>query len=143
MSRQRRMIRILFLSMGMLFSIALASCTITVPYPVISLTPTNTPTPTPTPTAAVLPPVTVVPNPIPGPSIRLVYPAAGLQITQGQALVVQSTAAAAAGVNRIELWMDGALYATVTNPRPRLNAMAAAQTWSTTALGNHTLAVIA
>src|SRR5438045_3935734 len=133
MSRQRRMIRILFLSMGMLLSVALASCTITIPYPSIRLTPASTPT------AAVLPPVTAVPSPVPGPSVKFVYPATGLQITQGQQLVVQSAATAAAGVDRIELWVDGALSSTVTNPRPGLNAMAAAQTWSTTAAGNHTL----
>lgn len=113
----------------------------------VSETPTGTPASTPalteTPTATLVPSptATLTPTPAAGPEIRIFYPLAGTQIVAGQQIAIQSVAAADAGVARIELWADGALYATALNPNAALRAMSASQVWSSGVLGDHALAV--
>ncbi len=98
-------------------------------------TPTAPSTPVPTQTTAA-----VLPS---GPFIQIIYPASGGTVLAGQQIVVQSTASGAAGLAHVDLWVDGALYASTANPLPGGTTMAVAQPWSTSSAGSHTLAVVA
>ena len=112
-------------------------------------TATATATPTATPLSAAqaastpIPIQTSAPALPPGPFIQLIYPASGGTVLSGQQIVVQSTASGAAGLAHVDLWVDGALYASTANPLPGGTTMAVAQPWTASASGSHTLAVVA
>jgi hypothetical protein len=117
--------------------------------PTPTMTPTETPTPTMTPTETPTPTMTPTPTPTPTstpiavPSIRIVYPTTGTQVAAGQQIAIQSIATAGIGVARVDLWADGALYASVPNPRPGWYVMSTSMVWNSTTAGNHTLTVFA
>jgi hypothetical protein len=113
--------------------------------PTPTITPTETLTPTATPTETPTPTLTPTPTPtlIAAPAIRIVYPAYGTQVASGQQIPIQAIATAGAGVARVDLWVDGAFYASVPNPNPGMDIMSASIVWSSTAPGNHALAVFA
>ena len=117
------------------------------PTPTVTATATLTPTPTATetltPTSTPTLTATPTPQPVAAPSIRIVYPTSGTQVAAGQQVAIQSVATGGIGIAHIDLWADGAFYASVPNPNPHWNVMSASMVWSSTTLGNHTLTVLA
>jgi hypothetical protein len=124
--------------------------------PSVTATPTPTLTPVPpTLTATLVPPtytstpvsptptVAVSSTPVPGPTVQIIYPPTGTQVTAGQQIAIQSAAVAPAGIARIDLLVDGSVYTSTANPSPASTVMAASQLWSSTVQGNHTLTVVA
>jgi hypothetical protein len=73
------------------------------------------------------------------PSVRLESPADGLQIAQGERVLVQSVAEGSHLV-KTELWVDGRLFE-VSRPDHEGAEFAAIQIWQAADLGSHTLAV--
>ena len=76
------------------------------------------------------------------PQAQIVEPTGYTVIQSGQVFTIQSTATAAAGVVRIELWSDGALYtSTSSGVGGGQSPFTVAQQWSSTVIGGHTLFV--
>jgi hypothetical protein len=83
-----------------------------------------------------------IPQPSEAPTIRLESPESGLEVVQGERVLVQSLAQDDNGVIKIELWVDGRLYETnrpkQTGEQPGSDAI---QIWEASTLGSHTLEV--
>ena len=74
------------------------------------------------------------------PSLTVSAPIEGALFSQGSIVSVQSTAADARGIVRIELWVDGVLYRVdVTKEGEALPNVSITQTWPANELGNHVL----
>jgi hypothetical protein len=77
-----------------------------------------------------------------GPQVQIDSPADTIVIQAGQSLTIQSTATAAAGVTRIELWSDNVLYAYAdSGVSGGVSPFTVYQAWSSTDVGYHTLFV--
>lgn len=113
-------------------------------------------TPIPAPTqATVAPPPTQTtapgqPTPTPAPTedlpptVQLVAPTANQQISAGQTLSVIALAADNAGIASVEFYADNVLYSTQTPPQgTNPTTFQATFPWSSNAVGNHSLYVIA
>lgn len=79
------------------------------------------------------------PTPVAPPQIRLESPQSGLEVAQGERVLVQSIATGEGGVVKTELWVDGRLYE-VNRPESG-GEFAAIQIWEASTLGTHTLSV--
>jgi hypothetical protein len=78
------------------------------------------------------------------PTIIITVPASGEEFQVGEEVTVLSSANDAKGVMRVELYVDGKLYATDRSPNPGGDAeVAMFQTWLAEDPGTHTLSVIA
>ncbi len=78
------------------------------------------------------------------PTIFITSPTSGEEFQVGEEVTVLSSANDAKGVSRVELYVDGALYASDRSPNPGGDAeVAMFQTWVAEAPGPHTLSVIA
>lgn len=76
------------------------------------------------------------------PDIRLESPQAGLEVAQGERVLVQSIAQDERGVVKTELWVDGRLYEVSRSSEPGGNLQFdAIQIWQASTLGAHTLVV--
>src|SRR5574341_1170506 len=74
------------------------------------------------------------------PVVSIGSPAHGAQVSVGQEVLVQATAADVNGVLRIELWVDGQLQSTAQSPSPQ-TAQAVVLHWTPTTAGSHLLVV--
>ncbi len=111
--------------------------------PTVTLTATATTLPTPTPSSTPVPTATPIPSFPSGPSIQLIYPISSTAILVGQRTVVQSAATGVSGLTHVDLWVDGALYASTPNPLAGGTSMSVTQLWIPPSAGAHTLAVVA
>jgi hypothetical protein len=76
------------------------------------------------------------------PTIRLESPQDGVEVSQGERVLVQSSAQDEMGVVKIELWVDGRLYEVHRSAEPSGDlAFDAIQIWDASELGLHTLTV--
>jgi len=76
------------------------------------------------------------------PIVELQSPEQGVEVEQGERVLVQSVARADAGVVKIELWVDGRFYevkrASDDRGEPSMDVI---QIWDASTLGSHTLVV--
>jgi len=83
-------------------------------------------------------------SPAPAPSskpvVTITAPVAGAQVKVGETITVQATAMDAAGVSRVELWVDNALVETQNLPSPQPTA-AVTLKWVAAPAGAHALMV--
>ena len=80
-------------------------------------------------------------QPIPSkPVVGITSPPQGMQVNVGQELLVQANASDTAGVQHMELWVDGALVTTAQAPVPT-QTFAGILRWTPNAPGTHTLVV--
>ena len=100
--------------------------------------PTQAPAVTPSPTAQ--PAATSTPS-VPAPVVQINTPASGTRVFAGQPVTIQFTAMSSVGLNRVEVSVDGAIYATFPGLSPAPSTMNGSQIWSSTISGDHTLAV--
>ena len=84
--------------------------------------------------------IACAPEPVPPPQIRLESPQPGLEVAQGERVLVESIATGEGGVTKTELWVDGRLYE-VKRPEGSNGEFAAIQIWEASSLGTHTLSV--
>jgi hypothetical protein len=79
---------------------------------------------------------------LPPPTIRLESPENGVEVSQGERVLIQSSAQDERGVVKIELWADGRLYEVHRSEEPSGDlAFDAIQIWNASELGPHTLTV--
>ncbi len=110
-----------------------------------SAVPTLTPTATPVATLTAAPTATSMPTPMlaPAPVVSLLYPTAGLTVAAGQQIIIQATAAGAAGLAHTDIWVDGAVYVSIPNALPGGTSMTVAQPWTSSVPGTHTFTALA
>lgn len=78
------------------------------------------------------------------PTIVITAPTSDAEFEEGEEVTVLSSANDAAGIARVELYVDGELYRTDSSPSPEgEESLAMAQTWVAEEPGTHTLSVIA
>jgi hypothetical protein len=79
------------------------------------------------------------------PSVELIYPPSNYAVYPGEQISIRSFAISPppGSVNRIELWSDGMLYSTFTNPNPGETVMLSDQIWSSKTVGSHSLNLLA
>ncbi|MBU0493338.1 MAG: hypothetical protein KKA73_26935 [Chloroflexi bacterium] len=102
-------------------------------------TPTNTPLPLPTITPSPTPKCPPEPN---KPVIQVLSPANGAQVASGQLIQIQSQTGDDCSIMAVDFYDNGGLYNRVDFPnRPPFVRLT--QQWSSTAVGQHTLSVVA
>jgi hypothetical protein len=74
------------------------------------------------------------------PVVSITSPPQGAQVNVGQELLVQASASDTAGIQHLELWVDGALVTTAQAPVPT-QTFAGILRWTPNAPGTHTLVV--
>jgi hypothetical protein len=74
------------------------------------------------------------------PVVSITSPPQGAQVNVGQELLVQANASDTAGIQHLELWVDGALVTTAQAPVPT-QTFAGILRWTPSAPGTHTLVV--
>lgn len=78
-----------------------------------------------------------------GISVWIDVPVDGLHFSSLQEIQIEGHAASPGGISRIEVWVNGAVFTTINDP-PTEGTLAKFQTaWTPTALGEHTIQVIA
>jgi uncharacterized protein YgiM (DUF1202 family) len=76
------------------------------------------------------------------PTITILTPANGAQVTLNTPVIVQASATDNQGVTRMELWVDGALISQQASPSPQgASPLLLNLTWTPTSPGNHVLEV--
>jgi hypothetical protein len=78
-----------------------------------------------------------------GPSVTITSPASGTSIAVGEEVQIVSTVAADAGVDRVELSVNGQVVRTDTPPEGNPTTFSVAQPWTPVAEGQVTISVIA
>jgi hypothetical protein len=108
-------------------------------------TPTHTPATTPTPSSTPLPPTptaTSTTSPTPSvPKVTIVAPEGGAEITVGEVLTVEAKISDPAGVERVELWVDGKMVGVQSPALKGQTIMNALFSWIASSPGSHTLAI--
>jgi hypothetical protein len=81
-------------------------------------------------------------QPVETPSVQLVSPETGVQVSLGERVLVQSVAQSDQGIAKTELWVDGRLYE-VNRSEEAAGQLSfdAIQIWEASTLGRHTLLV--
>lgn len=74
------------------------------------------------------------------PTVTISSPQAGSSFEIGQEVIVQSVAADAKGISRVELWVDGQPVHTQA-VAPAVNAYTASQSWTPAVVGSHAVEV--
>ena len=84
-------------------------------------------------------PVQVVDN-VARPQVVIAYPPPGLNVQPNQEIAIQGSAADEAGIVKVELWADSAMYTYVASQQPSGQAtMPVSIIWRSNLIGNHTL----
>lgn len=83
------------------------------------------------------------PAPLGGVSAWIDVPLDGLFFPELQAIKIEGHAAAAGGVSRVEVWIDGALLTTITNPPMEGELASFHAEWTPSAPGEYTIQAIA
>jgi outer membrane biosynthesis protein TonB len=75
----------------------------------------------------------------------ITQPTGTIVVVTGQSVTIDATGSGPNGINRLELWSDGSLYATTSNGSPSAvgvgQSFSASWSWSSTTVGEHTIFV--
>ncbi len=77
------------------------------------------------------------------PTVEVTFPSNGVKVNPGQQVIIRAVITAPVGIERIELWADGALVQKVPNQDPSLTTLTAVLPYSTQAAGTHSLTILA